>query len=165
MLYKGGNVLDNYKRKEKIDALKKIAQKKFLIKELAQYIEVSYDELLSPEENIVFRKKVFDKINSLTEKQKIGNEDYKKNREISINVLNNIKNNINFKDKKARLLISTECVKVSIIEIFENINIILKKTDFLNGRGDFILVDDGLNYGICILRTEYYYEFCMWGIE
>lgn len=157
--------MDNYRRKEKIDSLKKIAQKKYLIKELNQYINVSYDELLSQEENIVFRKKVFDKIDSLTEKRKIGNEDYKKNREISINLLNNMKNNINFKDKKARLLISTECVKVSIDEIFENLNIILEKTNFLNGRGDFILVDECLNYGICILRTEYYYEFCMWGIE
>ena len=157
--------MDNYVRKEKIDALKKISQKKYLIKELNQYINVSYDELLSQEENIVFRKKVFDKINSLTEKQKVGNEDYKKNREITINLLNNIKNNSNFKDKKARLLISTECVKVSMDEVFRNIDIILEKTDFLNGRGDFILVDDDLNYGICILRTEYYYEFCMWGIE
>jgi len=165
MLYAGGNGLDNYRRKEKIDVLKKIAQKKYLIKELNQYIKVSYDELLSQEENIIFRKKVFDKIDSLTEKQKIGNEDYKKNREISINLLNNMKNNIDFKEKKARLLISNECVKVSVDEIFRNLNIVLEKTDFLNGRGDFILVDDGLNYGICILRTEYYYEFCMWGIE
>ena len=79
--------------------------------------------------------------------------------------MNHIKDNINFKDNKARLLLSTECVKVNIDEVFGNLNIILEKTDFLNGRGDFILVDDDLNYGICILRTEYYYEFCMWGIE
>lgn len=157
--------MDNYRRKEKIDVLKKIAQRKSLIKELNQYIKVSYDELLSQEEKTVFRKKVFNKIDSLTEKQRIGDEDYKKNREISINLLNHMKDNINFKNKKARLLISNECVKVSIYEVFENLNFILEKTDFLNGRGDFILVDDGLDYGICILRTEYYYELYMWGIE
>ena len=157
--------MDKEKRKEKIDELIKISKRKYLIKELNKYINVSYDELLSEEENTVFRKKVFNKIYSLTEKQRIGNEDYKKNREISINLLNHIKDNINFKDKKARLLLSTECVKVNIDEVFGNLNIILEKTDFLNGRGDFILVDDDLNYGICILRTEYYYEFCMWGIE
>lgn len=157
--------MNNDKRKEKIDALKKITKRKYLIKELNNYIKVSYDELLPQEENIIFRKKVFDKLNSLTEKQRIGDEDYKKNTEISINLLNHMKDNINFKDKKARLLLSNEAVKVNINEVFENLNIILEKTNFLNGRGDFILVDDNLNYGVCIQRTEYYYEFCMWGIE
>lgn len=92
--------MNNYRRKEKIDALKKISQKKYLIKELNRYIKVSYNELLSQEENIVFRKKVFDKINSLTEKQKVGNEDYKKNREISVNLLNNMKKILILKIKR-----------------------------------------------------------------
>jgi|GEM_PF-3134739 len=38
----------------------------------------------------MFRKRVYDKFDSLPEKQKIGDTDYKKNTEISIKVLNNI---------------------------------------------------------------------------
>ena len=98
-------------------------------------------------------------------KQRIGDTDYKKDAELSIELLNGIKDNINFGDKKARLLLSNEAVKVNINEVFENLNIILERTRFLNGRGDFILVEDNLSFGICIERTEYYYEFCMWGIE
>lgn len=157
--------MSNDKRKEKIEALKKISRRKHLIKELNDYISVSFDELLTPEETIMFRKKVYDKLDSLTEKQRIGDTDYKKNTEISIKLLNDIKDNIKFKDKKGRLLLSNEAVKVNINEVFENLNIILEKTDFLKGRGDFILVDDSLDFGVCIERTEYYYELCMWGIE
>nr|WP_154652026.1 hypothetical protein [Bacillus bingmayongensis] len=36
---------------------------------------------------------------------------------------------------------------------------------FLNKKlTDFILVGDDLEIGVCIERTEYHYEFSMWGV-
>lgn len=157
--------MSNEKRKQKIEDLKKISKRKYLIKELNGYINVSLDELLTPEETIIFRKQVYDKLDSLPQKQRIGDTDYKKNIEISIKLLNNILDSIKFKDKNVRILLSTEAVKIRVNEVFENLNIMLEKIGFLSGKGDFILVDENLDFGVCIERTEYYYELCMWGIE
>lgn len=46
-------------------------------------------------------------------------------------------------------------------ERFNNLEEISIISTFLNGAEDFVLVGDDLEFGVCIERTEYHYEFSM----
>ena len=58
-----------------------------------------------------------------------------------------------------------EAVKLNIGEVFENLEALSTISKFLTGYADFVLVGDDLEFGIVIERTEYHYEFSMWGVS
>ncbi|MDQ0818996.1 hypothetical protein QF033_003574 [Bacillus pumilus] len=57
-----------------------------------------------------------------------------------------------------------EAVLLNLNEVFSHLNQLLEQTKFLSGYGDFILVAEDFRFGLCIERTEYYYEFSTWGL-
>ncbi len=57
-----------------------------------------------------------------------------------------------------------EAVLLNLNEVFSHLNQLLEQTKFLSGYGDFILVAEDFCFGLCIERTEYYYEFSTWGL-
>ncbi|WP_442852934.1 YxiF family protein [Bacillus sp. WP8] len=40
----------------------------------------------------------------------------------------------------------------------------LEQIKFANGYGEFILVAESFHFGLCIERTEYYYELSIWDV-
>lgn len=58
-----------------------------------------------------------------------------------------------------------EVVLINVNEVFSNLDKVLELTWFSKGYGDFIIVDEDFNVGLCIERTEYYYEFSIWGLS
>ncbi|VXB69986.1 conserved hypothetical protein [Bacillus sp. 349Y] len=40
----------------------------------------------------------------------------------------------------------------------------MELTKFSIGYGDFILVGEDFNFGLCIERAEYFYEVSVWGL-
>ncbi len=56
-------------------------------------------------------------------------------------------------------------LKVNVNEVFIHLNRLLEQTKFLSGYGDFILVVEDFRFGLCIERTEYFYELSIWGLR
>lgn len=84
-------------------------------------------------------------------------------------MLNATIDNIKVIPKKGRLLFfrenEIEAMLINVNEVFSHLDNILKLTKFSVGYGDFILVAEDLNFGLCIERTEYFYEFSVWGLS
>ncbi|MGE1125731.1 YxiF family protein, partial [Bacillus wiedmannii] len=97
-----------------------------------------------------------------------GSTDYEENRRLSIALLKETAKTIQFPLKQGRLFFSKggkiEAVKLNIAEVFDNLEELSTISRFLTGYTDFVLVGDDLEFGVCIERTEYHYEFSMWGI-
>jgi len=156
-------------KKSRMKELKAIGKRKFLIKELSNTFGVLYEELLIPSENDIFCKKAYEVMDVLASKDKVGDTDDLKNKRLSRACLIALSKSAIFPKEKARLFIFTgakiEAVLVGIDEVFDNMDAVLEKTGFSSGRGDFMLIDDDFEFGVCIERKEHYYEVCKWGID
>jgi hypothetical protein len=155
-------------RKTKMELLKRKSRRKNLIKEL-NFMNLTEESFLDIQENNLFCKKVFSLLNTKKNKIHLQGEDYKENIQKSIQLLNETINNIKLTPKKGRLLFfrenEIEAVSISVNGVFTNLDKVLELTKFSVGYGDFILVAEDFNFGLCIERTEYFYEFSLWGLS
>lgn len=139
-----------------------------MIKELSDLVTVSMESFMEIDTNDLFCKNVFKAIRSLQIKESIKGDDYKENIKNSVILLKNIFEKRHFKnDDKARLFFfreqEIEAVELYLNELVQKLDEILVISKFESGFGDFMLVDDKLDSGICIERTEYQYELYLWG--
>ena len=159
-------------RKHRIEVLKRKvwrnAQRKALINAVSKFIPISIDSFMDPEDNSIFCKELFSKLDNLSDRRIFGDTNCKENRKLSLVLLEEVAKTIKFPVNQGRLFFYRRCgievVKLNINGIFDNLEEISIITNFLNGYGDFILVGDDLEFGVCIERTEYHYEFSMWGV-
>ncbi|PEY32975.1 hypothetical protein CN354_20025 [Bacillus cereus] len=159
-------------RKQRIEILRskvwRNAQRKDLINKVSKFIPISIDSFMDRETNSIFCKELFSKLDNLSDRTIFGNMNYEENRKLSLELLEKVAKIIQFPANQGRLFFfrehGIEAVKLDINEIFDNLEEISIITNFLNGYGDFILVGDDLEFGVCIERTEYHYEFSMWGV-
>ncbi|MGG3529190.1 hypothetical protein COM13_30550 [Bacillus pseudomycoides] len=147
---------------------KRNASRKELINELSNIITVSMDSFMDAESNDLLCKELFNKLEQNSNIKNFGSTDYKENGKLSIALLKETAKSIKFPVNQGRLFFSRggkiEAVKLNISEVFDNSEELSTISRFLTGYADFVLVGDDLEFGVCIERTEYYYEFSMWGI-
>jgi hypothetical protein len=159
----------NINNKNRIDILKRKNRRNILIKKLSKNFEVSMDSFLDIDENDSFCKKIFDKLDAFGNKNILQGNDFKENIELAKERLTKVIKEISFNNNFARILfygeMEIEAVKLNVQEIINNIERILEITRFLDGYGDFILVEEDLKLGVCIERNEHYYELCLWGVS
>lgn len=158
----------NNDRTTKLELLKRISRRKNLIKEL-DFMNLVEEPFLNIEDNDLFCKKVFSVLKAKKNKIRLQGDNYKENIQKSIQLLNEIIDNTEITHKKGYLLFfresEIEVVLINVNELFSNLDKVLELTWFSKGYGDFILVDGDFNFGLCIERTEYYYEFSIWGLS
>lgn len=156
------------KRKTKMELLKRKSRRKNLIKEL-NFMNLPEEPFLDIEDNDLFCKKVFSLLNTKKNKIQLQGDDYKENIQKSIQLLNETIDNTKVPQKKGRLLFfrenEIEAVLINVNEVFSHLDKVFELTKFSVGYGDFILVTEDFNFGLCIERTEYFYEFSVWGLS
>ena len=159
----------NYNNISKMELLKRRNRRNNLIKELSPYVRIPDTPFFDIEVNSDFCDKAYEKVDTICDKLRIQGENYENTIELSKNYLINFINSNSFENDFARLLFfrehEIEAVKVPIKDIIDNINSILEIMHFNSGYSDFILIDENFRFGICIERTEYFHEFCSWGVN
>ncbi|MTH55007.1 hypothetical protein GKZ89_16510 [Bacillus mangrovi] len=152
-------------KNSKMELLKRKTKRKNLIKQLDS-IHFTEEPFLDMDQNDIFCKKVFALLEQKQDKMQIHGEDYQENINKSISILKSKLTDIDDKPPSARLFFfrenEIEAILVSWNEIVNNLNRLLEISNFSNGYADFILVTDRLDFGICIERTEHFYEYSLW---
>lgn len=124
---------------------------------------------MEPESNDLFCKDLFNTLTQTSNIKNFGSTNYEENRRLSIVLLKETAKTIKFSVDQGRLFFSKggkfEAVKLNIGEVFENLEELSTISRFLTGYADFVLAGDDLEFGIVIERTEYHYEFSMWGVS
>jgi hypothetical protein len=155
-------------RTAKMELLKRKSRRKNLIKEL-NFMNFTEEPFLDIEDNDLFCKKVFSLLNTMKNKVRLQGDDYKESIQKSIQLINDTIDNIEVIPKKGRLLFfrenEIEAVLINVNEVFSNLDKVLELTKFSVGYGDFILVAEDFYFGLCIERTEYFYELSVWGLS
>ncbi len=149
--------------------VKRNASRKELIDELSHIVTISIDSFMDAESNDLFCKELFNTLKQNSNIKNFGSTDYKENRRLSIALLKETVQTIKFPVNQGRLFFSKggkiEAVKLNIAEVFDNLEELSTISRFLTGYADFVLVGDDLEFGVVIERTEYHYEFSMWGVS
>ncbi|MEK4051570.1 YxiF family protein [Bacillus sp. FSL K6-2839] len=147
--------------------LKKKKQKKTLNERIKLY-DTSRKSIFSIEENQLYCQKVFTFLQSREDKIQIHGNHYREHIEKSTHMLKEMVSQVKVTPTQGRLIFfrehEIEAVLLNLNEVFSHLNQLLEQTKFLSGYGDFILVAEDFRFGLCIERTEYYYEFSTWGL-
>lgn len=155
-------------RKTKMELLKRQSRRKNLVKEI-NFMNLTEEPFLDIKDNDLFCKNVFSLLNTKENKIQLQGDSYKEHIQKSIQLLNDTIDNIEVIPKQGRLLFfrenEIEAVLVNVNEVFSHLNEIIELTKFSVGYGDFILVAEDFNFGLCIERTEYFYELSVWGLS
>lgn len=134
-----------------------------MVKEL-DFMNLVDEPFLDVEENDLFCKNIYSFLNNLKNRIQIQGDSYK-----SLQLLNETIDSIKVIPKQGRLLFfrenEIEAVLVNVNEVFSRLNKMVELTRFSAGYGDFILVGKDFNFGLCIERTEYFYELSVWGLS
>ncbi|UII58593.1 hypothetical protein LS684_23695 (plasmid) [Cytobacillus spongiae] len=132
-------------------------------------MNLTEEPFLDIEDNDLFCKNVFSLLNTKENKIQLQGNSYKEHIKKSIQLLNDIVDNIEETPKQGRLLFfrenEIEAVLVYVNEVFSHLNEIIELTKFSIGYGDFILVAENFNFGLSVERTEYFYELSVWGLS
>lgn len=148
---------------------KRTGSRKELIDELSNIVTVSMDSFMEPESNDLFCKNLFNTLTQTSNIKNFGSTNYEENGRLSIVLLKETAKTIKFPVDQGRLFFSKggkfEAAKLNIAEVFENLEELSTISRFLTGYADFVLAGDDLEFGIVIERTEYHYEFSMWGVS
>lgn len=154
-------------RISRIEILKRKVRRKTLINELVKHVNISEESFLEINANEDFCNKVFKKLNTLNNKFKIGGGDYKVNANLSKDYLTKKLSQVIYKEVIVKVFFyreyEIEVVSISLKEVIMQLDKILEVMKFFDGYSDFILVGEDLEFGICIERTEYFYEYSEWG--
>ncbi|PAM93331.1 hypothetical protein B4N84_18515, partial [Flavobacterium sp. IR1] len=149
-------------RKTKMELLKRKSRRANLVKEL-HFMNLTEEPFLDIEDNDLFCKNVFSFLNTCENKIQLQGDSYKEHIQKSIQLLNETIDTIEITPNQGRLLFfrenEIEAVLVNVDEVFSHLNKVIELTKFSVGYGDFILVSEDFNFGLCIERTEYFYEF------
>ncbi|MGA3880071.1 YxiF family protein [Bacillus pumilus] len=152
---------------KKIETLKRKSRRKHLMNELS-YMTLPENAFLDIEENQLFCQKVFTFLQSREDKMQIHGDGYREHIEKSEQMLKEMVKKVKVSPKQGRLLFfrdhEIEALLVDVDEVFSHLNHLLEHTKFSTGYGDFILVSEDFHFGLCIERTEYYYELSIWGV-
>lgn len=155
-------------RKTKMKLLKRQSRRRNLVKEI-NFMNLTEEPFLDIEDNDLFCKNVFSLLNTKEYKIQLQGENYKEHIQKSIQLLKDTVDNIEVIPKQGRLLVfrenEIEALLVNVTEVFSHLNEIIELTNFSVGYGDFILVAEDFNFGLCIERTEYFYELSVWGLS
>ncbi|WP_252067791.1 hypothetical protein [Bacillus sp. 7788] len=147
--------------------LKKKKQKKTLNDRIKLY-DTARKSIFSIEENQLYCQKVFTFLQSREDKIQIHGNHYREHIEKSAHMLKEMVSQVKVTPTQGRLIFfrehEIEAVLLNLNEVFSHLNQLLEQTKFLSGYGDFILVAEDFRFGLCIERTEYYYEFSTWGL-
>jgi hypothetical protein len=154
-------------RKTKMELLKRQSRRKHLVKEM-NFMNLKEEPFFNIEDNDLFCKNVFSLLNTRGNKVQLQGDSYKEHIQISIQLLNDTINAIEEIPKQGRLLFfrekEIEAVLVNVNEVFNYLYKLMELTKFSIGYGDFILVAEDFNFGLCIERAEYFYEVSVWGL-
>ena len=154
-------------RKTKMELLKRQSRRKHLVKEM-NFMNLKEEPFFNIEDNDLFCKNVFSLLNTRGNKVQLQGDSYKEHIRISIQLLNDTINAIEVIPKQGRLLFfrekEIEAVLVNVNEVFNYLYKLMELTKFSIGYGDFILVAEDFNFGLCIERAEYFYEVSVWGL-
>lgn len=133
------------------------------------FINLLSDPFLDVEDNDLFCKEVFSLLDTKENKVQVQGNDYQENIQKSIRLLKETIVNLDVTAQEGRLLLfrenEIEAVLMNMKEVFNELDKILELTKFSIGYGDFILVAEDFEFGLCIERTEYFYEFTKWGLQ
>ncbi|MEK3933814.1 hypothetical protein MKY41_00725 [Sporosarcina sp. FSL W7-1349] len=155
-------------RQAKMELLKRKSRRKKLIEEL-HFMDLPEAPFLDGDDNDSFCKKVFSLLLTKENKVQVQGEDYKENIQKSKRLLYELIAQIEDIPNEGRVLFfrenEIEAVLVQVNEVFRNLEKVLEVTKFSTGYGDFVLVGEDFNFGLCIERTEYFYELTVWGLE
>lgn len=150
-----------------MELLKRKSRRKNLVKEL-NFVNLPSEPFLDAEENDLFCKKVFSLLDTKENKIKLQGNDYQENIRKSIQLLKEMIENLDVTTQEGRLLFfredEIEAVLINVKEVFNELDQILELTKFSTGYGDFILVAEDFEFGLCVERTEYFYEVTEWGL-
>mgnify|MGYP000131831094 CR=1 FL=1 len=154
-------------RKTKMELLKRQSRRKHLVKEM-NFMNLIEEPFLNIEDNDLFCENVFSLLNTKENKVQLHGDSYKEHILKSIQLLNDTIIQIEVIPKQGRLLFfrekEIEAVLVNVNEVFNHLNKLMGLTKFSIGYGDFILVAEDFNFGLCIERAEYFYEVSVWGL-
>lgn len=150
-------------RSNKIKELKMKSKRKGICEKLANIIkDLDLEGFISVEDTIVISKKVYKKIDTLTNQEEID-------KDIESNLIKVASLKEKFKmllNENAILLHyeDRECgaIKIKLDDFFEHLDDIAEFSKFKGGYRDLILVDENLKYGICIERYEYFNKLAAW---
>lgn len=150
-------------RSNKIKELKLKSKRKSICKKLDNIInDLDIESFISVEDTIVISKKVYEKIDKVTNQEEI-----EKDIETNLIKVASLKEKYEmFFDENAILFHydDRECgaIKIKTKDFFEHLEDIAEFTKFKGGYRDLILVDEDLKYGICIERYEYFNKLTIW---
>ncbi|MEE3678736.1 hypothetical protein V2J31_14055 [Bacillus safensis] len=157
----------NNNRKTKIETLKRKSRRKHLMNELS-YMTLPEHPFLDIEENQLFCQKVFAFLYARENKIQIHGDNYREHIKKSTQMLKELVKNAERYPKEARIMFfrehEIEALLVNVNEVFSHLSQLLEQTKFSIGYGDFMLVTEDLHFGLCIERTEYFYELSTWGL-
>ena len=135
-------------RKTKMELLKRKNRRKNLIKKL-NFMNLTEESFLDIEDNDLFCKKVFSLLNTKKNKIQLSGDDYKENIQKSIQLLNEIIDNIEVPTKKGRLLFfrenEIEAVLIHINKVFSNIDKVLEDMEILYWLQKILILVYALN--------------------
>ncbi|GMK38554.1 hypothetical protein PCCS19_16080 [Paenibacillus sp. CCS19] len=150
----------------KIELLKRNNRRNILKKEIVGITESSNVTLMETESTDGFKREVFSKLQTITNKFIINGSGYQENIEKSIAYLKEAYTNNQIFSGEGWMLFFTESgiepVKLTSKDVFNNLDGLGVLTKFSSGYGDFIWVSEDLKSGACVERTEYYYEVSIW---
>ncbi|MFS0574796.1 hypothetical protein AB1K83_04130 [Sporosarcina sp. 179-K 3D1 HS] len=138
-----------------------------MIQEL-NFLNLAENPFLDNEDNDLFCKEVFSLLATTENKIQLQGGNDKEIIQRSIQLSKETIDHIKVTPKLGRLLVyrehEIEAVLIHVNEIFSNLDKVLDLTKYSSGYGDFILVGEDLDFGLCIERTEYFHEFTVWGL-
>lgn len=150
-------------RSDKIKELKMKSKRKGICKKLDNIInDLEIEPFIPVEDTIVISKKVYEKIDTLTNQEEID-----KNIEANLIKVASLKEKYKMFFYENAILFHYEhrecgAIKIKIKDFFEHLDDIAEFTKFKGGYRDLILVDEDLKYGICIERYEYFNKLAIW---
>ena len=158
----------NAERLAKINMLQRKNRRNNLIKVLS-FMHVDASCFLDSCANEVFCKTVFSVLDTKEHKIQIHGANHNECMQTSMRLIHDTLRGMGVTSTYGRLLFfrdnEIEAVRVPIDGVCRNVAALFDITKFSIGLGDFILVAEDFRFGLCIERTEYFYECSVWGLS
>lgn len=149
-------------RKERIQELNVRVKRRELVSRLNHQLPEMEMNFLSIEETADFSKKVYEKIDTISDQVKLP-KDY----QTSVNSILNNKERIDRLQNKDIVILhrndsETGALVLDVQYFWGNIDSVIALSGFKDGYRDLIVVEKNMNFGLCIERHEYYNKLVVW---